>query len=100
MSTNPITAAQALATKGHADEAVSVLRSAGEAGDAAAAMELAVWYLRGQPIARDLPAARACLRQAVSIGHVDAALMEVALTANGSGGPADWARAQDLLRVA
>lgn len=40
------------------------------------------------------------LRQAVQIGHVDAALMEIALTANGSGGPANWGSARSLLDVA
>ena len=51
-------------------------------------------------VARDLPAARAMIRRAVAIGHVDGALMEVALTANGSGGPADWPTALALLRTA
>jgi prolyl 4-hydroxylase len=59
-------------------------------------MRLAVEAL----LARDLPAARALIRRAVAIGHVDGALMEVALTANGSGGPADWASALALLRTA
>ena len=30
-------------------------------------------------------------------GHTDAALFEVALTANGSGAPSDWRAAYDLL---
>ena len=51
-------------------------------------------------VARDLPTARALIRRAVAIGHVDGALMEVALTANGSGGPADWPAALALLRTA
>jgi prolyl 4-hydroxylase len=51
-------------------------------------------------VTRDLPSARALLRKAVTIGNVDAALMEVAMTANGSGGPADWPGAVALLRAA
>lgn len=51
-------------------------------------------------VARDLSAARALIRQAVTIGHVDGALMEVALTANGSGSPANWPAALALLREA
>lgn len=39
-------------------------------------------------------------RAATRIGHVDAALREVALTANGSGGPPDWTAALALLRTA
>lgn len=51
-------------------------------------------------VVRDLGSARALIRRAVEIGHVDGALMEVALTANGSGGPADWPGALALLRNA
>ena len=51
-------------------------------------------------VARRLDPARALLRKAVDAGHVDAALMEVALTANGSGTPADWSAAMTLLEVA
>ena len=53
-----------------------------------------------QLIDRQLADARATIRRAVEIGHVDGALMEVALTANGSGAPADWAKALELLRAA
>ncbi|WP_445192169.1 2OG-Fe(II) oxygenase [Sphingomonas sp. Tas61C01] len=51
-------------------------------------------------VARDLKAARALIRRAVTIGHVDGALIEVAMTANGSGSPADWRGALALLRKA
>jgi prolyl 4-hydroxylase len=51
-------------------------------------------------LARDLAQARALIRRAVAIGHVDAALMEIALVANGSGGPADWMTALGLLEAA
>lgn len=50
--------------------------------------------------ARDLPAAQALLRRAAASGNADAALMEVALIANGSGAPADWPAALSLLRAA
>ena len=50
--------------------------------------------------ARDLPAARRALRGAVEAGDADAALIEVALTANGAGAPADWRAAVALLRTA
>lgn len=57
----------------------------------------AVRRLAGEAVPRDLARARALLADARSAGHVDAALMEIALVANGSGAPADWARARTLL---
>ena len=92
--------AERLVTEGHTDEAVALLGRAAQAGNPDAAMLLAVWYLRGEPLPRDLVRARLWLRRAVEIGHVDAALMEVALTANGSGAASDWAGALTLLRQA
>jgi prolyl 4-hydroxylase len=65
--------------------------------DVDALFTLSTWHLIGDPVPRDLPRARVLLRRAVEIGHVDAALMEIALTANGSGAPADWGRARTLL---
>lgn len=97
MSSNPVETAYRYAAAGRIADAVALLNTAGEAGDAVALAELAVWYLRGTPVPRDLVQARAILRRAVAIGHVDAALMEIALVANGSGAPADWAAAIALL---
>ena len=79
---------------------VATLEAAGARGDAAAFAELAACHLRGDRIPRDLPAARRALRRAVAIGHVDAALLDVALTANGTGAPADWPAARALLAAA
>ncbi|MBB3691620.1 2OG-Fe(II) oxygenase [Sphingomonas sp. BK580] len=92
--------AERLAAAGQAVAAAKRLAVAARAGDADAAMLLAVWLLRGTPLRRDLAAARIWLRRAVEIGHVDAALTEVALTANGTGAPGDWPRALTLLRAA
>ncbi|MEP9359487.1 2OG-Fe(II) oxygenase [Sphingomonas sp. KR3-1] len=85
---------------GQPAEGQAMLEAAGRAGDASALAELAVWHLAGSIVPRDLPAARALLKRAVAIGHVDAALMEIALTANGSGGAPDWPAALALLRQA
>lgn len=85
---------------GQVREAADLLASAGDEGDSSALFELAIWRLAGTPIPRDLASARSLLRRAVSIGHVDAALIEVALTANGSGGPTDWRSARELLERA
>ncbi|MHC9420502.1 2OG-Fe(II) oxygenase [Sphingomonas citri] len=92
--------AERLAASGQAVAAAEVLAEAARGGDADAAMLLAVWLLRGAPLRRDLTAARVWLRRAVEIGHVDAALTEVALTANGSGASADWPSALAFLRTA
>lgn len=100
VAANPIETAQRLAADGRIDAAVEHLRTAGAAGDASALAELAVWHLAATAVPRDLAAARSALRRAVQIGHVDAALMEIALTANGSGAPADWAGALTLLERA
>lgn len=89
-----------LVGEGQASEAIAMVEAAGDAGDAEALMQLAVWHLAGSIVPRDLLAARALLRRAVEIGHVDAALMEIALVANGSGAPTDWPSAVELLRRA
>jgi len=88
------------AATGCPGDAVAILESAGDGGNVAALAELAIWHLRGDIISRDLAQARRLLRRAVTIGHVDAALMEIALTANGSGGVPDWPQALGLLRRA
>lgn len=85
---------------GRTQQAMAALDAAIRAGDAAAAYEVAIWYLRGDFIPRDLSRARAYLRRAVEIGHADSALLEVALVATGSGDLPDWRRALALLRVA
>jgi prolyl 4-hydroxylase len=100
MSSNPVEAAYRNVAAGRVADALALLEAAGAANDAVALAELAVWYLRGTPVQRDLARARAILRRAVTIGHVDAALIEIALTANGSGAPPDWGAAYGLLRAA
>lgn len=100
MSTNSVKAAYDHIAAGRPAEAVALLEKAGGGGDATAWAELATWYLRGDLIRRDLFLARAALRRAVTVGHVDAALLEVALVANGTGGAEDWPMAVNLLRKA
>ncbi len=97
---DPIQVARLSASQGRTDEAVRLLEAAGASGNANAFTELALWYLRGDILPRDLGAARSALNRAVAIGHVDAALMEIALTANGSGSAPDWSGALALLRQA
>lgn len=85
---------------GRVEAALPLLAGASDAGDVDALFALARWFLAGEHVRRDVPRARILLRRAVEIGHVDAALMEIALTANGSGAPADWPMALRRLREA
>lgn len=66
-------------------------------GNPEALHRLAIWRLAGQPLPRDLPLARRYLRSAAASGHRDAARLEVALLANGSGGNIDFSAARALL---
>lgn len=92
--------AEALLSSGHTFEAIQLVETAARADDAGALFMLTAWLLTGNPVPRDLSRARAVLRRCVEIGHVDGALLEIALTATGSGGPPDWARARNLLQRA
>jgi prolyl 4-hydroxylase len=92
--------AYALANRGNAAAAVAVLEEAGRAGHADCWVELAAWYLGGQIVPRDLAKSRGYFRQAAELGHAQARNIYVALLANGTGGPADWAGAINLLREA
>ena len=92
--------AHQLVAEGKTAHAIATLENAGIAGDVDSLMQLAVWHLAGHPVPRNLARARHFLRSATAIGHVDAALMEIALTANGSGAVADWQGALALLQTA
>lgn len=102
MGQTPVEEALALAARGEVSQAIGRLAARGNAGDVDALMQLAVWHLAGGIVPRDLGAARSYLRRAVAIGHVDGALMEIALTANGNGNadPGDWRAARALLDIA
>lgn len=96
----PVDQAEALAARGQAAAGQAILHRAAVAGDADAAFTLAFWHLVGQHVPRDLANARTWLRRAAGLGHADAALIEVALMANGSGSTPDWAKALQLLKDA
>ncbi|HSX57383.1 MAG TPA: 2OG-Fe(II) oxygenase [Sphingomonas sp.] len=92
--------ALAHAEAGRTAQAMQMLEAAADQGNVDALMQLAVWSLAGRFVPRDQQRARSLIRRAVSIGHVDGALMETALTANGTGGDTDWPEAHRLLTVA
>jgi prolyl 4-hydroxylase len=85
----------------HPDEpSIALARSAAAQGDVDAMVELASALLVGSKVPRDLPQARRLFGAAADLGHANAALTQVALTANGSGAPPDWPGAMALLRHA
>lgn len=86
--------------RGANSDAIAIARDAVAAGDADAQHLLALWHMVGSHVRRDLPEARRLLRLAVQQGHEEASLIEVSLTANGSGAAPDWPAAVALLRQA
>jgi len=94
---NHIEQAYELAGQQKANSAVELLEEGGRAGDADCWVELASWYLSGNIIPRDLAKCRECFRLAGDTGHQRARSIYIALLANGTGGPADWHAALELL---
>ena len=76
-----------------------MLERGGQAGDAQCWRELAGWFLTGEPVARDLPRARACFERAGEAGDRGGAMIAVSLLASGVGGKRDWPEALSRLRA-
>lgn len=100
MPHDPISAVQTMLAEGRTHEAITLIDDMASRGDVEALFQQAIWFLTGSPLRRNLPQARIVLRKAVERGHVEARLIEIALTANGSGAVADWHGAIRLLRSA
>ncbi len=96
--TDVVSLARKMSEQGSAGEAARLLEQASDAGNGDAAAELGIWLLRGNAIPRDLPRARHYLGKAARLGSEEAILLEIALTANGTGGPVDWQAAKALLQ--
>lgn len=92
--------AHSLVQRGNVAGAADVLDRAQQSGDAAAARELASWFLSGQIIRRSLASSRAMFERAAELGDAGSAKVARAFIAGGVGGPADWPRALGLLRNA
>ena len=88
-----------IARAGNDDYAIRTWRAA-SAGSAEGLFRLASWLIVGQPLGRNLPSALPLLRRSAEKRHGEAALLEIALTANGSGRDADWTSALALLKSA
>lgn len=89
--------ARRLLMEGRRDAAVALIESAVAKEDPDALFQQGLWRLMGDILARDLPAARMDFRRSGDLGHAEARLIDIALTANGSGAPADWSEAMRLL---
>jgi len=101
-SEHAATAARAgeLAASGRIADAYRLLTGPPAADDPEALFMLALWRLTGQPIRRDLAAAREFFRRAAEGSHGPAAQIYCAFVANGTGGAADWPGAITLLEQA
>ncbi len=99
-SMSNIERASELLREGRVAEAVNHLRDAGLGGDAAAWVELALWFLQGNGVVRDLRVTRDLFGRAAALGDRQARMVHLSLIANGTGGTADWGAALRLLREA
>src|SRR5437868_8557624 len=80
--------------------AAQLLKQAEQAGDAAAARELAVWLLEGKIVRRSLARSRSYFERAADLGDEQSSAVARAFIAGGVGGASDWPRAIELLREA
>ena len=85
------------ASRGDPAAGVAVLEAAGDAGSAEAWMELALWYLQGRIVSRDLGLVRKHFGSAADLGNDQARMIHLSLLANGTGGPSEWPTALSLL---
>jgi prolyl 4-hydroxylase len=89
--------AQALFGSGQYRQGMDLLSQAARSGDAGALEMLASMALSGQIVNRDLRLSRDLFGKAAQAGSVTAATTYRAFLANGTGGPADWGAAMELL---
>lgn len=88
-----------LLSRGQTSDAVALLHSLSDAGDAAAQYELGLWRLYGQYIVRDPDLAAGLFRAAAARHHGEAIAADIALRANGMAGPDDPVAAREAVRV-
>lgn len=89
----------AAAQQGRIEEAYNLLIKAIDNGDAMAAATLGDWRLAGDPIRRDIAAARELFGKAAVLGLAEAEPIHIAMLANGAGGAERrWSEALERLR--
>ena len=79
---------------------MDLLGQAASRGDPDALVFLAELSLAGDIVERDLPLSRDLFRRAAAAGSADGAAAYRAFVANGTGGPADWRKAVELVELA
>lgn len=91
--------AERLIAEGRPGDAVNVIRSNAEAGDAEALYILGQCHLTGGLVPRDLAQSRDCFRRAAAAGMKEAHRIWLNFLANGTGGKRDWTGVIDGLRT-
>lgn len=91
--------AEKLSAAGRREEAVALVRSAADQGDAEAMFAVGNWRLFGLFGPRDLDAAHRLFDAAAARGYVEAIRTKAILIANGTGIAADTAQAELLLQT-
>lgn len=97
MASNAIDRAYELLNNGAPQHAAGELEIAGKAGDGTALVELAIWFIAGVNVPRDLARAMKLMEAAANLDLDDAIIMHATMLANGSGGPANWQQAKSML---
>lgn len=84
---------------GDARTAYALLCARAEEKAADAFFELAIWFLEGRLVRRDLHRSRGMFIEAAKLGHESAISVASAFLASGVGGPRDWPTALKLLKA-
>jgi prolyl 4-hydroxylase len=100
MTNDVVDKAQALFASRQFRQGMDLLSQAAKSGDAGALEMLASMALTGEIVNRDLALSRDLFGKAALAGSATAAATYRAFVANGTGGPADWAGAMELLKSA
>jgi len=97
MELNAIDRAHELLNNGVPRRAAGELERAGKAGDGTALVELAIWFIAGIHVPRDMARAAELMKAAASLDLDDAIVMHAAMLANGAGAPPNWKKAKSIL---
>lgn len=97
MASNTIDKASALFAAGQHQQGLGLLAEAARQGDADALEQLAAMAISGEVVHRDLALARDLYGRAAQAGSGTAARTYYSFLANGTGGPADWPAALQLM---
>jgi prolyl 4-hydroxylase len=97
MAIDVVKEAEALLRSEHPQRGIDLLGRASSGNDPEALEYLAKLCLAGEFVGRDLALSRDLFRRAASAGSETAAAAYRAFVANGTGGPADWKKAVELV---